>query len=63
MLTTAGLHDPVTPFVEVVGKVGTDPPAQIDKLEPKLNVGVMLGLTVTENVAFVAHCPAVGVKV
>ena len=47
----------------MVGKVGTDAPAQIDKLEPKLNVGVVLGFTVTENVAFIAHCPAVGVNV
>src|SRR4051812_29239675 len=27
------------------------------------NVGVMLGLTVTVSVVFVAHCPAVGVNV
>ena len=27
------------------------------------NVGVMFGLTVMVNVAVVAHCPAVGVKV
>ena len=50
-------------FVDVVGNVGTDPPAQIFKLVPKLNVGVMFGFTVIENVAIVAHCPAVGVNV
>jgi hypothetical protein len=26
LLTTDGLHAPVTPFVDVVGKVGTTPP-------------------------------------
>ena len=63
MSTVDGLHVPVIPFVELAGSVGTDAPAQIVKLVPKLNAGVMLGLTVTENDAFVAHCPAVGVKV
>ena len=63
MLATAGFHVPVIPFVDVAGKVGTDPPAQMVRVEPKLNVGVMLGLTVTVNVAVVAHCPAVGVNV
>ena len=59
----AGLHVPVMPFVDVVGNVGTDPPAQIVKLVPKLNVGVMFGLTVTVNVYGNAHKPAVGVNV
>ena len=54
---------PVIPFVDVAGKAGTDPAAQIDKLEPKLNVGVMMGFTVTANDAVVAHCPAVGLNV
>ena len=63
MLTTDGLHVPVIPFVDVAGRVGTDPPAQMDKLEPKLNVGVTMGLTVTANDALVAHSPAVGVNV
>jgi hypothetical protein len=48
---------------EVVGRDGTLPPAQIEKEEPKLNVGVITGFTVTLNVMVVAHCPAVGVKV
>jgi len=61
--TDEGLHVPVTPFVDVVGKAGALVPAQIVKLVPKLNIGVMLGLTVTLNVAVVAHCPAPGVKI
>ena len=63
MSTIAGLHVPVIPFVDVPGKVGTVPPAQIFNEVPKLNTGVMIGLTVTENVAGVAHCPASGVNV
>ena len=58
-----GLHVPFMPSVDVVGNVGTTPPEQIDRLVPKLNVGVMFELTVTANDAVVAHCPAVGVKV
>jgi len=61
--TTDGLHVPVILLVDVVGRVGTVPPAQIVNVVPKLNVGVMFGLTVTVNVAVVAHCPAVGVNV
>jgi len=63
LLTTEGLQVPVIPFVDVVGNAGTLPPAQIVKLVPKLKVGVIFGLTVTVNVAVVAHCPAFGVKV
>ena len=55
MLTTEGFHVPVIPFDDVVGNVGTDPPAQIVKVVPKLNVGVMFGLTVTVNVIGTAH--------
>ena len=51
------------PLVDVVGKAGTVPPAQIVRLVPKLNVGVTFGLTVTVNVVDVAHCPAPGVNV
>ena len=50
-------------FVEVFGSVGTLPPAQMDKLVLKLNVGVMIGLTVRVNVAVVPHWPAFGVNV
>ena len=60
---TAGLQLPVIPFIEVVGKAGTVAPAQIDKLVPKLNVGVMFGVTVSVNDVVVAHWPAVGVNV
>jgi hypothetical protein len=48
---------------EVVVKVGTVPPAHIVREVPNANVGVMLGVTVTVNVAVVAHNPAVGVNV
>ena len=60
---TAWLQLPVIPFMEVVGKPGTAAPAQIDKLVPKLNVGVMFGVTVSVNDVVVAHWPAVGVNV
>ena len=63
MLTVAGLHVPLILFNEVVGKVGTVPPAQIVSDVPKLNVGVTIGLTVTLMVTGKAHCPAVGVNV
>ena len=54
---------PVIPFCDEGGSNGTVPPAQIVRFVPKLNVGVMIGFTVTVNVAFVAHCPCAGVKV
>lgn len=61
--TDKGLHVPVIPFCDVDGNAGTAPPAQMERLVPKLNVGVILALTVTVNDAFVAHCPPAGVKV
>jgi hypothetical protein len=42
------------PFSEVVGSTGAAAPAQIAAIGAK--VGVMFGLTVTVNVAVVAHC-------
>jgi hypothetical protein len=54
---------PVIPFCDAVGKGGTVPPAQIVRLVPKLNVGVIFGLTVTAKDVVDAHCPAVGVNV
>jgi hypothetical protein len=63
LLTVAGLHVPVIPLLDVLGKTGTVAPEQILTLVPKLNVGVMFGFTVTVNVCVVAHCPAVGVNV
>ncbi len=50
-------------MVDVPGKAGAVPPAQIVCAVPKLKVGVMLGVTVTLNVVVVAHKPAVSVKV
>jgi hypothetical protein len=50
-------------LADVFGKAGTLPPLQIVNDVPKVKVGVIFGLTVTVNVAVVAHCPAVGVNV
>lgn len=47
LLTTAGLQAPVIPLVDVAGKMGTASPEQIVNVGPKLNVGMVLGLTVT----------------
>ena len=64
MLSIVGkLHVPLIPFDETVGNEGTAAPVQIDKDVPKLNVGVIFGLTVTVNVCVVAHTPAFGVNV
>ena len=60
---TDGLHVPVTPLVEMEGNEGTDAPSQIVRAVPKLNVGVLFGVTVTVNVVGVAHSPAEGVNV
>jgi hypothetical protein len=61
LLTTAGLHVPVMPLVEVAGSDGAGEPVQIGFMTAK--VGVMLELTVTSSVVGVAHCPPAGVKV
>jgi hypothetical protein len=63
LLTAAGLHVPVMPFADVVGKPGTVPSAQIVSDVPNSNAGITFGLTVTVNEVVVAHDPAVGVKV
>ena len=63
MLTTAGLHVPVTPLSDVVGRAGTVPPAQIVSELPKPNTGVRFCVTVTLKLVVVAHCPAAGVNV
>jgi hypothetical protein len=47
LLTTEGFHVPVIPLLDVVGNAGTVPPEQIDKVVPKVNVGVTFGVTVT----------------
>jgi hypothetical protein len=61
--TTAGFHEPVMLLSEVAGNAGTDPPLQIVSELPKLNVGIMVGFTVTVKVVVVAHCPLAGVNV
>ena len=60
-MSRAGLHVPVIPFVEVVGKAVSGAPEQIGATAA--NVGVMFGLTLIVKVVDVAHKPAVGVKV
>ena len=45
-----------------MGNDGTDAPAQIDNEVPKLKVGVVLGITVTEIETGIAHWPPAGVK-
>ena len=57
----AGLHEPVIPFIDVVGKAGIEAPEQYGPMEE--NVGVTFALIVMVRVVVVAHCPAVGVKV
>ena len=61
VLSKAGDHVPVIPFVEVVGKALSAPPEQMGATAAK--VGVIIGLTVTVKGAVTAHKPAVGVKV
>ena len=61
MLIAEGLHVPVMPFVDVVGKVAGVAPTQYGP--SAVNAGVVFALTTTFIVAVVAHCPAVGVKV
>ena len=53
MLTVAGLHVPVMPLVEVVGNAGAVVPEHIAGMAAK--AGVTFALTVTVNVAVVAH--------
>ena len=61
MLLSAGDHEPLIPFVEVVGNAANAAPEQIGATAAK--VGVVLGLTVIVKVVVAAHCPAVGVNV
>lgn len=51
------------PFVDVSVKTGTVAPMQIDRESPKLNEGVMIGLTVTASVSLSMHCCGVAVGV
>ena len=50
-------------LVDDVGKAGTTAPAQTVKLVPKVNVGVIFGLTVTVKFVGLAHKPGEGVNV
>ena len=61
VLFSAGDHEPLMPFSDVVGNAAKAAPEQI--AATGLKVGVTSGLTVMVNVAVVAHSPAVGVKV
>ena len=58
-----GLNFPVILLEDVSGNTGAVASAQIDNAVPKLNVGVMFGLTVTEKVAVVAQNPSAGINV
>ena len=49
--------------MELAGKTGTLPPAQMVVEVPNAKVGVTIGETVTLNVIGKAHTPPVGVKV
>ena len=60
LLTTAGFQVPVTPLLDVVGKVGAVAPLQIAAIA--VNVGVIFGVTVIVTDLVVAHCPVVGVN-
>jgi len=61
VLIIAGLHVPVMPLLDTAGNTGA---AAFRQSEPNgLNVGVIIGLTVTSIVVDVAHCPASGVNV
>lgn len=53
--TVEGLHVPVMLLLDVVGNVGTAAPEQMVIDVPKAKVGVAFGVTVTVNVAVVAH--------
>jgi hypothetical protein len=61
VLSKTGAQAPVIPLLEVVGSGASVAPEHIGATA--VNVGVTFGLTVIVNVAVVAHCPAVGVKV
>jgi hypothetical protein len=58
-----GLHVPAIPFSEVVGRLGTIPPAQMTNDVPKLKVGTIFWLTVTVKEVVIAHWPVTGVNV
>jgi hypothetical protein len=59
----AGLQVPVIPFVDVLGKVGTASPSQMEALVPKGKDGVIFGFTVTEKDVPVIHPVVEGVNI
>ena len=61
MLSNAGVHAPVIPFLDVVGNALSVSAAHIGDTVSK--VGVIVGFTVMVKVVDVAHCPAEGVNV
>ena len=61
VFTTDGLQVPVMPLGEVVDSTGAVAPTHKGAIGAKL--GSMLLLIVTDIVAGLAHCPALGVKV
>ena len=63
LLTTAGLHMPVMPLVEVGGKAGTASPSQMEALAPNGKTGGIVGSTTTVNEVPVTHPVVVGVKI
>ena len=60
VLFKAGAQVPVMPLLEVVGSADTVAPEQIGATV--VNVGVMFGVTVTENVVPATHPAEVGVN-
>ena len=63
MLTTEGNHVPAIPFTDIAGNAGTLSPAQMVRVDPKLNVGTTFGVTVTVNVVVVSQFVTEGVNV
>ena len=61
LLTVAGLHVPVTPLLDIVGRTGAADPLHIGA--GAVNAGTVRGVTVTVSVAVIAQMPAVGVNV
>ena len=61
MLFNAGDHVPGMPLIEVVGNGDKKAPEQIGAIGAKSTMA--FGFTVIVNVAVLAHCPTVGVKV
>jgi hypothetical protein len=61
LFTVVGLQVPEMPLVEFAGKMGAVLPLQ--KAGMLAKVGVIIGFTVTDKDAVVAHCPAVAVNV